>query len=104
MNRLVFLLGLLVTASAIAAATPATAAHPWQYRAGSEYHIASIDAGYAVFEIACKAGDITAGYYVDSLDLDSDLWDVDTAIMAVVVDGSTTMHWVASTLWDDDVE
>ena len=103
MNRLVSALGVLLAAPVIAAATPAAAA--WQYHAEKDgYHVASIDTAYALFEITCKAGEIAAGYYIDSSDLDADLWGEDNAIMAVVIDDSTTAHWVESNLWDDDIE
>ena len=103
MTRLAVALGLLL-AAAIAGATPATAA-AWQYHAGKNgYHVASVETAYALFEITCKAGEIEAGYYIDSSDLDSDLWGEDTAVMAVVIDASTTVHWVESDLWDDDIE
>jgi hypothetical protein len=104
MNRHVFALGILVVASAVAAAAPAAAA-PWQYHAEkSGYHVASVETDYALFEITCKAGEIEAGYYIDSYDLDTDLWAEDAAIMAVIIDGSSTVHWVESNLYDDDIE
>jgi hypothetical protein len=104
MTRLVFALGIVLAASAIAAATPATAA-AWKYHADKNgYHVASVETAYALFEITCKAGEIEADYYIDSSDLDSDLWGEDSAIMAVVIDDSTTVNWVESDLWDDDIE
>src|SRR5215213_8087126 len=98
MNRFVPALGVLIVAAASLAATPAAAA-AWKYHVAKDgYHVASTETDYALFEITCKAGEIEAGYYIDSYDLDSDLWGEDKAIMAVIIDRSTTVHWVESDL------